>query len=382
MAPNPLSQSESAAGKSRPVVLVVDDEPAMLALLSRILGKRYAVRAFDSPKPALSHLGEHAVDIIVTDYMLPEMNGIDFLRAAHEIVPDAQCMIITGHSDLDTTVASINEGDIDFFLSKPVRAEDLYQAVEKLWKNRKLQLERDRLARENEEMINELLRFNAKLEETVTERTVELTRTNDMLKEALREIEAKNRTLTELNQSLNVLATEDALTGLYNRREFHHRLDNEWERFRRYNRPFSLIMLDIDHFKKINDTHGHECGDAVLSKLGELLRYQKRRQDIVCRYGGEEFVIVLAETKLQSAVKVAEKLRMQVEQARFKCGDAEIPVRISLGVAGVDVHAPAAAADLVRIADAGLYRAKQGGRNRTIVVDPANPEKVLDLIPA
>jgi diguanylate cyclase (GGDEF)-like protein len=319
------------------------------------------------------------VDIIITDYMLPRMNGIEFLKAIQAIAPDAQCMILTGHSDLETTVAAINEGAIDFFLSKPVRADDLYHAVEKLWRNRKLQLERDRLAAENRGMIEELMRFNAKLEETVNERTLELTRANEMLRQALREIEAKNQTLTELNQSLNVLATEDPLTGLFNRREFHHRLGNEWERFRRYNRPFSLIMIDIDHFKKINDTHGHDCGDIVLAKLGELLRFQKRRQDIVCRYGGEEFVIVLAETKLAAAVKVAEKLRSQIEQARFKCGANEIPVRISLGVAGVDVHQPRTEADLVRIADTGLYLAKHSGRNRTVVADPANPDKALEL---
>ena len=360
-----------------PNVIVVDDDPAMLTLLTRILKKKYAVRGFDSPNEALAHLENDGTDVIITDYMLPQMNGIDFIKATHAVAPEARRMIITGHSDLQTTVASINEADIDFFLTKPLRAEDLYQAVDKLWKHRLVQLERDRLVEENQRMIGRLKKFNAKLEHTVKERTAELTDANERLTQALTEIEAKNQALTLLNESLNVLATVDALTGLFNRREFHHRLTGEWDRFKRYGRPFSLIMIDIDHFKRINDAHGHECGDSVLAKLGEQLRQQKRRQDVVCRYGGEEFVIILAETKLDAAFKVAEKLRHLIAAMRIRCGEVEIPVAISLGVAGVLEHHPANETETVRLADLGLYRAKQEGRNRTVVVEGLDSDRIL-----
>jgi diguanylate cyclase (GGDEF)-like protein len=135
-------------------------------------------------------------------------------------------------------------------------------------------------------------------------------------------------------------------------------------------------MLDIDHFKQVNDTYGHECGDTVLATLGELLRGQKRRQDVVCRYGGEEFVIILAETSLEAAFKVAEKTRQLVADSDFRCGDVKIPVKISLGVSGAAEHHPASDADLVKIADLGLYRAKQSGRNRTVVLEGLDSDRV------
>jgi diguanylate cyclase (GGDEF)-like protein len=237
-------------------------------------------------------------------------------------------------------------------------------------------MERDRLAAQNQEMIGTLKGFNAELERTVEQRTSQVTETNARLTEALEEIEAKNRALVLLNESLNVLATIDGLTGLYNRREFHNRLTMEWDRFKRYGRPFSLIMIDIDHFKKVNDTHGHECGDTVLAGLGELMRQQKRRQDVVCRYGGEEFVIILAETSLDAAFKVAEKTRQLVAESDFRCGDLKIPVAISLGVASATEHRPASDTDLVKIADQGLYRAKQEGRNRTVVLEGLDSSRV------
>ena len=360
----------------QPQLLVVDDDPAALKLLSRMLAKRYSVVTVNSPREALKRLKTERVDIIISDYVLPGMNGVEFIKATHELAPDAKRMIITGRADLETTVSSINEAQIDFFLTKPVRAEELYQALDKLWNHRQVQMERDRLAAQNQEMIEALRRFNAELERTVEERTKQLTEVNQRITEAMEEIEAKNRALVLLNESLNVLATVDGLTGLFNRREFHNRLTGEWDRFKRYGRPFSLIMLDIDHFKKVNDTHGHECGDTVLAALGELLRQQKRRQDVVCRYGGEEFVILLAETSLGAAFKVAEKTRQLVAGNDFRCGDLRIPVYVSLGVAGAAEHRPATDADLIKVADQGLYRAKQAGRNRTMVVEALDSERI------
>jgi diguanylate cyclase (GGDEF)-like protein len=375
---NIQQETSHAAGAEgpQPELLVVDDDPATLKLLSRVLGKRYSVVTVNTPRAALKRLKTERVDIIISDYVLPGMNGVDFIKATHELAPDAKRMIITGRADLETTVSSINEAQIDFFLTKPVRAEELYQAVDKLWNHRQVQMERDRLAAQNQEMIETLRGFNAELERTVEQRTKELTDVNQRMGEAMEEIEAKNRALVLLNESLNVLATVDGLTGLYNRREFHNRLTVEWDRFKRYGRPFSLIMLDIDHFKKVNDTQGHECGDTVLASLGELLRQQKRRQDVVCRYGGEEFMIILAETSLDAAFKVAEKTRQLVAENDFRCGDLKIPVHVSVGVSGAAEHRPTSDADLVKIADQGLYRAKQAGRNRTIVVEALDSERV------
>ena len=370
------ASTDTEAAEPKPELLLVDDDPAALKLLSRMLAKRYSVATVNSPQNALKWLKTDRVDIIISDYVLPGMNGVDFIKATHELAPDAKRMIITGQADLETTVASINEAQIDFFLTKPVREEELNQAVDKLWKHRQVQIERDRLAAQNQEMIGTLRGFNAELERTVEQRTKELTEVNQRIVRALEEIEDKNHALVLLNESLNVLATVDGLTGLFNRREFHNRLTVEWERFKRYGRPFSLIMLDIDHFKKVNDSYGHECGDIVLAALGELLRQQKRRQDVVCRYGGEEFVIILPETSLDAAFKVAEKTRQLVAASDFRCGDLEIPLRVSQGVAGAAEQRPASDAELVKIADQGLYRAKQTGRNRTIVIEALDSDRI------
>ena len=159
----------------------------------------------------------------------------------------------------------------------------------------------------------------------------------------------------------------DELTGLSNRRMFNFLMEREISRSRRYNRPFSLVMIDIDHFKKINDTWGHPAGDTILRELGALMRENFRKLDVPVRYGGEEFACLLPETPLEEAIQVAERFRIVVEQAPFVHGRQKIPVTVSLGVAAAgngggieDVTAD----ELLRLADRALYQAKQSGRNR------------------
>lgn len=159
----------------------------------------------------------------------------------------------------------------------------------------------------------------------------------------------------------------DELTGLSNRRMFNYLIGREINRSRRYQRPLSLVMIDIDHFKKINDTWGHPVGDLVLRQLGGLMRENFRRLDVPVRYGGEEFAVILPETSLEEAIHFAERFRVTVEQAAFMTGRERIPVTISLGVATVG-NSPVAedldADALLQMADKALYQAKQSGRNR------------------
>ncbi|NMC32494.1 MAG: diguanylate cyclase [Veillonellaceae bacterium] len=159
----------------------------------------------------------------------------------------------------------------------------------------------------------------------------------------------------------------DELTGLSNRRMFNYLMEREINRSRRYTRPFSLVMIDIDHFKKINDTWGHPAGDAILRELGALMRENFRKLDVPVRYGGEEFACLLPETPLEEAIQVAERFRIVVEQNAFRHGRQRIPVTVSLGVAAVGGGPNAdtmTAEDLLRFADRALYQAKQNGRNR------------------
>ncbi len=159
----------------------------------------------------------------------------------------------------------------------------------------------------------------------------------------------------------------DELTGLSNRRMFNYLMEREINRSRRYGRPLSLVMIDIDYFKKINDTWGHPAGDLVLRELGALMRENFRRLDVPVRYGGEEFAAILPETSLEEAIQIAERYRVVVEQNQFLFGKERIPVTISLGVASIGnspVSEDLDSEELLQVADRALYQAKQNGRNR------------------
>jgi diguanylate cyclase (GGDEF)-like protein/PAS domain S-box-containing protein len=167
-----------------------------------------------------------------------------------------------------------------------------------------------------------------------------------------------------LEKQLAELATHDDLTGLYNRRELERLLEVETQRSRRYQRPLSVFMLDVDHFKQVNDDHGHDVGDQILRQLSERIRQNIRTADIATRYGGEEFVVILPETPLEEALEAAERLRTAVAGAPFPLTDGQaLDIRISIGVAclaGEETGSP----DIIKAADDAMYQAKQAGRNR------------------
>jgi diguanylate cyclase (GGDEF)-like protein len=162
----------------------------------------------------------------------------------------------------------------------------------------------------------------------------------------------------KLYEDLRRLAVSDSLTGLFNRRHFWQALERELARAQRYTRPLSLILLDVDGFKKYNDAYGHLAGDETLRELGKLLGRLIRRTDVLARYGGDEFVLVMSDTDRAGAIEVADKIGKAVAAHRFPHGS----VTVSLGVAAFPEDAPGDKS-LVETADAFLYAAKQGGRN-------------------
>lgn len=165
--------------------------------------------------------------------------------------------------------------------------------------------------------------------------------------------------------SLTNVATRDGLTGLYDQASFKHRLKEELERQIRYGSPVSLVMFDIDHFKMINDTHGHAEGDQVLRQVADIMRQQARKLDTVARYGGEEFAIILPQVEKQAGFIFAERLRQNVE-SYFAGGP--IKVTISLGLATSLPANPLGSDEFIRLSDKHLYEAKRTGRNRVCCV--------------
>lgn len=164
---------------------------------------------------------------------------------------------------------------------------------------------------------------------------------------------------------MRTLAERDGLTGLHNRRAFDQHLNAETARFDRYRRPYALVMMDIDHFKKINDQYGHDAGDSVLRDVARCITTSLRDVDVAARFGGEEFALLLPETDKSHAVVIAERIRARVEAARFEWRGAVIPVTLSAGIAAIPEH-DARPEDIVREADQLLYAAKRQGRNRVV----------------
>ena len=194
------------------------------------------------------------------------------------------------------------------------------------------------------------------------------------LEQRMLSLQRENLDLVVRNRTLSEVSSRDALTGLYNRWYVIEKIDSEINRALRHGSPMSVLMLDLDHFKRINDTWGHSAGDEVLKAIGKLLRDSCRVYDVPGRYGGEEFCIVLPETKTGNTNVVAERIRQRLESTELSCGGESIVVTASIGIAGMEeagsgeILSPAA---LIDRADRALYSAKSRGRNRIETWDRA-----------
>lgn len=182
-----------------------------------------------------------------------------------------------------------------------------------------------------------------------------------------RALELTRQRLREQNVLLQGLAIVDELTGLHNRRFFDSRLAYELERFSRYRHPLSVVLFDIDHFKQVNDTYGHAVGDGVLRHLARLGQSALRKVDVFCRYGGEEFAVILPDTGPTGASRAATRVRQIVEANPLLVEGTEVRVTVSAGTAAVDETWSGDAEAFVRAADRALYQAKQLGRNRVVL---------------
>lgn len=182
------------------------------------------------------------------------------------------------------------------------------------------------------------------------------------------------------NARLYYIAITDELTKTFTKRHFRQCIDEAYLDYQKYGNKIALLMMDLDKFKSVNDTHGHVAGDAVLMQLGEIIHQSVRENDLVFRYGGEEFTVILPGTDVRGAAQVAERIRAATEEAVFETGDVDLKLTISVGVAtcpdAPSIH------DLIVAADEALYKAKHQGRNQVVVSDkvfPAPESSDVDL---
>lgn len=325
-----------------PLILLVEDQASMrLQLRTYLEAAGYRVEEAIDGQAGLDAYIRLLPDIVLLDAVMPIMDGFTCCSQllALPIADHAPILMITGLEDPTSVDRAFTAGAIDF-ITKPIHWPVLYQRIRRL-------LQQVQLHRQLEAM-------------------------NAALAETNQELEAANAALVEL-------AAIDSLTSLANRRSFDDRLDWEWRRLARKQQPLSLILADIDFFKRYNDSYGHQAGDACLQRVAQVLRSSLMRPaDFAARYGGEEFAIVLPSTNLAGAEQVAERIREQVSTLAILHAQSERGyVTLSLGVACLTPQPHQDAIALLQTADQALYAAKTAGRDR-VVLSPAQPHSAAD----
>jgi len=324
-----------------PAMLVVDDEPQIQNALVRLFGQRFRVLTASRGQEGVELLHGDQFAVIVSDQRMPGMTGAEFLAVAASLQPLASRILMTAYSEIEAVVQAVNTGKVFSYVSKPWRNAELESVVASALEHHQVQSDRERL-------IGELQQANALLEQRVEERTRALEQTTRELKEAL--------------VKLSELALTDSLTGAANRRMLEEVLDREARRGARLNFPLSAILLDLDHFKDVNDSFGHATGDAVLVAVTRALSGSVRAYDLVARYGGEEFVVLLPQADLRQGVAVAERLRRALASTEVE--GCPYAVTASFGVACL--MPGESTKQLLPRADRALYLAKSTGRDRVM----------------
>ena len=296
-------------------ILVVDDDPLALDTLAELLVESgYRVFTAQGGQKALDILeSHHGIDLIVSDLMMPQMDGIALTKEIHSAGMDIPIIVITGFATIELAVETMKAGAADF-ITRPFNNDQIKITIKKVLETKRLK----KLAGERE--------------------------------------------------FYKQLSNQDEMTGLANYRACHETLERETERAKRYNRPLSIMMIDIDDFKLCNDTYGHLAGDSAMVQIAGLIKKQTRASDVATRYGGEEFMVILPETAIDEASAVAERIRESIAQHQFLSDEGlpMAPLSVTIGLSALPDHA-STKKDLIRTADIALYKGKTMGKNRVVV---------------
>jgi len=306
-------------------LLVVEDSESQGRQLTATLEKLgYEVVWARTGMDALRACSRERPNVVLLDVVLDDMDGYSVCRwlKLQEETREIAVIMTTIRGAVDDKVEGLHVG-ADDYLSKPIDAREL----------------------------------EARIFAALRAQTARL------------ELKKRNQQLEEMLHHAETLAITDSLTGLYNRRRFSDVARRELAVTRRYKNPLSCVMIDLDHFKKINDVHGHAVGDDVLRRVAHVLGENVREVDVIARYGGEEFVLLLPHTAKANAVVVAERVRGQIKRLELEYDGVKVVPSASFGIAD-DKDAPSGKWDeLVRAADIALYQAKRAGRDRIVLAE-------------
>ena len=306
-------------------ILVVDDHEDNIEVLKvRLESWGYGTASCSNGAEALAYVEQSPPDLILLDVMMPEISGIEVARRikGNTALPFIPIIMQTALDSTEDKVEGLEAG-ADDYITKPIDFAELKARLRSMLRIKRLQ-------------------------------------------EALEE---REKELLEVNERLRFMSQTDGLTGLDNRRHLNERIDEMFQHAQRLNEAFSLVMCDLDKFKSVNDTYGHQAGDEVLKQLARILKEEAREIDRVGRYGGEEFMLLLPGTVLDAAVTFAERVRKRIEAHTFTFDGGSLQRTASFGVSGWPHPTISDSDGLVRTADDALYVAKETGRNRVIRYD-------------
>lgn len=293
-------------------IMVIDDDPDVLDIIMEPLRwEGYEVRGFTEVEEAILVANDWKPSVVLLDWRLIGHTAVDILkRIKHTLQQNVSVLIVSANSETDAIINGLDSGADDYIVKPFVPLEMLARVRSQL---------------------------------------------------RLRDLHDQ---LLVANQQLKELAETDDLTGLFNMRSLYQRLDFEIERGRRFNRGVCVVMIDMDHFKVVNDGHDHLFGSFVIAEVGNMIKQSTRNIDIPARYGGDEFLIVLTEITADGAELFCERLRRNIEKHIFTNGKDSIKLTISVGFAVTHFKEHINSKELVRRADHALYESKRNGRNR------------------